>query len=88
MLGIGTGQELIFVYLPPRPCIFRIARGYLLHSLIFAHSLRIFKDFVMQIMNTAVFVKIFIFSEVSTFSYLQSYLLQASITQLTATSSE
>ena len=43
--------------------IFRIASGYLLHSLIFPHSLRIFKDFGTQITNTAVFTKIFIFQK-------------------------
>ena len=50
-----------FIFSPPRPHTFRIACGYLLHSLIFPHSLRIFKDFGMQIMNTA--VKIFIFQQ-------------------------
>ena len=52
-----------FPFWPPGPCIFRIACRYLLHSLIFPHSLRIFEDFGTQIMNTAVFVKIFIFQK-------------------------
>ena len=54
-----------FLFWPPRPRIFRIARGYLLHSLISPHSLtrRIFKDFGTQITNTAVFAKIFIFQK-------------------------
>ena len=52
-----------FLFWLPRLRIFRITRGYLLHSLIFPHSLRIFKDFGTQITNTAVFVKIFIFQK-------------------------
>ena len=52
-----------FFFWPPHPRIFRIACGYLLHSLILPHSLHIFKDFGMQIMNTPVFVKIFIFQK-------------------------
>ena len=52
-----------FLFWPLRPRIFRIARGYLLYSLIFPYSLRIFKDFGMQITNTAVFSKIFIFQK-------------------------
>ena len=52
-----------FLFWPPRPHIFRITRGYLLHSLIFPHSLRIFRDFGTQIMNTAVFAEIFIFQK-------------------------
>ena len=48
---------------PPRSCIFRIACRYLLHSLIFPHSLCVFKDFGMQIMSAAVFTKIFIFQK-------------------------
>ena len=48
---------------PPRPRIFRIVSGLLLHSLIFPHSLCIFKDFRTQITNTAVFAKIFIFQK-------------------------
>ena len=60
VLGIGTKQERI-PFWPPRPRIFRITRGNLLHYLIFPHSLRIFKDFETQITNTAVFAKIFIF---------------------------
>ena len=39
-----------FLFWPLRPRIFRITCRYLLHSLIFLHSLRIFKDFGMQIM--------------------------------------
>ena len=50
-----------FIFWPPRPLIFRMTRGYLLHCLIFPHSLHIFKDFGTQITNTAVFTKIFIF---------------------------
>ena len=57
-----------FLFWPPRPHIFRIEREYLLHSLIFPHSLRIFKDFGMQIRNTAVFAKIFIFHKWVLFS--------------------
>ena len=52
-----------FLLWPPRLCIFRIACGYLLHSLIFPYSLLIFKDFGTQIMNTAVSIKIFIFQK-------------------------
>ena len=52
-----------FLFWPPCPCIFRIARRYLLHSLMFPHSLRIFKDFGTKITNTALFVKIFIFQK-------------------------
>ena len=51
-----------FLFWPP-PCLFRIARGYLLHSLIFPPSLLIFKDFGMLITNTAVCSKIFIFQK-------------------------
>ena len=58
--------ELLFW--KPCPRIFRIAHGYLLLSLIFPHSLRIFKDFGTQITNTAVFVKIFIFQKLVLFS--------------------
>ena len=65
VLGIGTKQEQIPFLATMSGClrIFRIARGYLLHSLIFPHSLRIFKDFWTQITNTAVFAKIFIFQK-------------------------
>ena len=52
-----------FCFWPPRLHIFRITRGYLLHSLIFPHSLLIFKDFGTKIMNTVFFVKIFIFQK-------------------------
>ena len=59
-----------FLFWPQRTHIFRIARRYLLHSLIFPHSLHIFKDFGMQITNPAIFAKIFIFQRASTFSYV------------------
>ena len=65
VLGIGTKQERIpFLATAwcPHPCIFRIAHRYLLYSLIFPHSLHIFKDFGTQI-NTTVFMKIFIFQK-------------------------
>ena len=59
-----------FLFWPPRPRIFRNARRYLLHYLIFPHSLSIFKDFGTQITNTAVFTKIFIFQKWVFFSIL------------------
>ena len=52
-----------FLFSPPHPRIFRITYEYLLHSLIFPHSLRILKDFGTQITNTAVFAKIYIFQK-------------------------
>ena len=64
-VGIRTKQEQIHFLATMYGClrILRIVRGYLLQSLIFPHSLRIYKDFGMQIMNTAVFAKIFIFQK-------------------------
>ena len=62
MFGIWTKQEQI-PFLATTSVQFSIMRGYLLHPLIFPHSLRIFKDFGMQITNTAVFAKIFIFQK-------------------------
>ena len=62
ILGIGTKQERI-PFLATTSTNFRITLGYLLHSLIFPHSLCIFKDFGMQIRNTSVLAKIFIFQK-------------------------
>ena len=61
-----------FLFWPLRLGIFRIACRYLLHSLIFPHSLRIFKDFGIQITNTTVFAKIFIFQKWVLFPIWQS----------------
>ena len=70
-----------FLFWPPRPHIFRIACGYLLHSLIFPHSLSIFKGFGTQIPNTTVFANIFL-SDASTFSYLVGATISAAGTEL------
>ena len=62
-MNYRVGNWNKFLIWPPRPRIFRIACGYLLHSLIFHHSLCTFKDFGTQITDPAVFTKIFFFQK-------------------------
>ena len=50
-----------FLFWPPHRRISRIARRYLLHSLIFPHSLHRIKDFGKQITNSTVSTEIYIF---------------------------